>query len=76
MMQKLGVKEREAKEGKGYQCLLPAKFQEQEILSLVVAKRSKVISTKLEVTSMANRAKNNELTIGTWEKDVNDGVKS
>lgn len=65
MMQKSGMEGGEVKEGKGYQCLHSAKYQRQEILSLVVAKRSKVTSTKLKVTSIANRTKNNELTIGT-----------
>lgn len=69
------MKVREVKEGKGYQCLHLAKCQRREILPQVVAKRSKVISTKLKVTSTVNRIKN-ELTIGTWEKDVSDGVKS
>lgn len=75
-MQKSGMKGKPVKEGKGYQCLHPAKHQRPEILSLVVPKTSKVISPKLEATSIAHRTKNKELTRRTRENDVSDGVKS
>lgn len=53
MMQKFGMKGK-VKEGKGYQCLHPPKYWREAILALVLAKRSKVISTKLKVTSIAD----------------------
>lgn len=53
------------KEGKGYQYLHPTKHQSQEILTLVVGKRSKVISMTLKVTGIIDRTENNEFTKGT-----------
>ena len=66
----------EVQRRKGCQYLHCVKYQNQEILSLVVGKRSKIISTKSKVRSITKRTKNNEFTVGTWERDANGDLKS
>lgn len=66
----------EVQRRKGCQYLHPAKYQSQEILSLVVGKRSIVKSTKSKVRSITKRTKNNESTIGTRERDASGDLKS
>lgn len=61
MMQRFGCGSWEKwKEREGHQYLCLALYQRGEVLSLVVGKRVKVISTKLKITAITNRIKNNE----------------